>query len=511
MRILLAIATCRAYRSRAEAQRKTWANDQIDGIDVRYFVGEGSDEPLHHETVLPCGDDYHALPDKTQEICRWALAHGYTHLIKTDDDIYLRPERALANIPGPDEHYVGRVRGPSGGNTRTPPFQEVMYPAPYCSGMFYWLSEKAMRVIAQAPRSEDIAEDRWVGNTLLKHGISPVHCDKLVLPQAKNAAVSGSEGPRVGNDIIAAGEYYGTHMYLAHEEFLNSVSDIQLRQRGLESMSRICILLKTFMRDGMIHRVTRNIERHLPLAKMIVVDDGMEHKLKVARYADLRSKGHECIWLPFDSGFGAKANAGVKVCDREYVLIASDDFNFLAPGTVEGIQRLVTVLDSDKTIGVASGRVDNRPYEGFLERKLDREGNWSIHEIPLPQYPHPCFKKAGGVAYADVDLTVNYCLVRREVFDYVEWDTDYKIGGDHATWMMDVKNAGFRIVYVHGVSISQIAPFPGSEHPNYGKYRARAKRALPLFFHKQNITKYVGFDGRVDEVVPSDSPIDWSI
>lgn len=508
-KVLIAVVTCRAYRNRAEAQRRTWAKDMPEGLDLQFFVGQGSDEPLADEVALPVDDGYHGLPDKVQAVCRWALQRGYTHLLKVDDDAYVRPERVLANIP--DADYGGRVRGPSGNHTRTHPFQHKFWPAPYCSGLAYWLSAKAMKVIADAPPSEDAAEDRRTGNLLLKAGITPIQLgDQYPIVQAKNASASGSEGPRHGNNIVAAGEYEGTFMYLAHEEFLHSASDVQLRERGLANMSRICILIKTFLRNDMLHRVLRNIERHIPLAKMVVVDDGYEHRLKVARYAELRGKGHECLWLPFDSGFGAKANAGTKVCDREYVLIASDDFNFVTPGVIEGIQKMVMVLDSDKTIGVASGRCDNRPYEGFLERGMDEKGDF-IREIRLPEYPHPCYKKVDGVAYADVDLTVNYCLVRREVFDHVKWDEDYKIGGDHATWMMDVKNAGFRIVYVRGVSIAQIPPFPGSEHPDYGKYRARAKRALPLFFHKQGITRYYGFDSRVDEVVPSDVKIDWSI
>jgi len=181
---------------------------------------------------------------------------------------------------------------------------------------------------------------------------------------------------------------------------------------------------------------------------------------------------------PLDSGFGAKANAGVKACDRDYVLISCDDFDVTKPGTIEGIQRMVTVLDNDPSVGIASGRVNNVPYEGFLTRHIDEKGQYLV-ESRLPQYPHPSYMLVEGVAYAYCDLTVNYSLIRREVFDYVKWDEVYRIGGDHATFMMDVKDAGFKIAFVHNVNIKTIPSYPGN-HPDYGKYRARATRALPV-------------------------------
>lgn len=517
MNPLIAVVTCRPYRKRAEAQRLTWAKDAEGVLDVRWFVGNGMDDPMPHEVHLDVDDGYFGLPDKVQEVCRWALSHGYTHIFRTDDDVYIRPERVLAQMQElvvGGVSYAGRVRGPSDGYTRTEPHEHVMWPAPYCSGFGYLLDEKAMRLIAQAPRSEDPAEDRWVGNLLLKEGIAPVQLEqKLAVVQAKNAGLSGIEGPRRGNDIIAACEYEGTHMMLAHTEFRTLLSSTLMRERGLEAMPRISILIKTFLRDRMLHRTLRAVERHLPGSKMIVVDDGYEHRDKISRYADLRSKGHDCLWLPFDSGFGAKANAGVAANDREFVLIASDDFEFAKPGVAEGIGRMVTVLDNDPDIGVASGRVGGNPYEGHVVQGVDPiTDEVYLQEIPLTPYPDGSdWQHADGVPYHVVDLTVNYCLVRKEVFDYVKWDEDYKIGGDHYTWMRDVRMAGFRIAYVHGANINQIPAFPGSEHRDYGKYRARAKRALPLFFHKQGIDRYVGFDGRVDRVKRSADKINWSI
>lgn len=60
--------------------------------------------------------------------------------------------------------YVGNVRGATG-----------EYPAPYASGFSYWLSRRAMLIIANASLTKDTSEDRWVGNTLAKVGIFPAN------------------------------------------------------------------------------------------------------------------------------------------------------------------------------------------------------------------------------------------------------------------------------------------------------------------------------------------------
>src|SRR5579863_1045864 len=131
-------------------------------------------------------------------------------------------------------------------------------------------------------------------------------------------------------------------------------------------LSKVSILLKTFLRDAYLFEAIANIVQRLPECKMIVVDDGdmTAHKMDV--YRRMREVGHQVIELPFDEGFGAKSNAGAAVCDRPYLLIGSDDFNFAPPSARIGIERMVAVLDGDPNVAIASGRVNNVPYEGWL-------------------------------------------------------------------------------------------------------------------------------------------------
>lgn len=164
-KVLIGIVTCERYKdTRLKSQVDTWIPRALKlGWDVKAFTGT----PLY---VL---DTYDALSAKTKALCTWAYVHGYDYLLKTDDDTFIYPDRLT--IPTAD--YCGvRVAANDGGNPdiKREPMPDGTYPFTYASGGCYWLSRTAMHVIATTPLNshEDWAEDRWVGNTLGRAGIS---------------------------------------------------------------------------------------------------------------------------------------------------------------------------------------------------------------------------------------------------------------------------------------------------------------------------------------------------
>lgn len=455
-RPLIAIVTCHALRERALAQRETWAKN-VQGADVRFFVG-GGEAQLPDEVVLPVADDYHSLPAKTQAMFRWALEHEYTHVFKSDDDSYIQVERLLAS--GYEKaDYMGRVRGPSG-----------PYPAVYCSGFAYWLSAKAAKIIAETTLNGDTAEDRVVGNALLDAGIHPVHDARYAVVTSNRNMRSAREGPRQGNDIIAACEFQPDHMHGIHHEWLHVKTQEQPKRLPQGSLSKVAVLIKTFLRDILLVRCVVGIQHNLPDVQMIIVDDGYESRQKIDLYSRLREYGHQCLWLPFDSGFGAKANEGIKYLQRPYLLIGSDDFDFADESVRAGIEKLVTVLDNDPSIGIASGRVNGNPYEAMLELGPD----WA-KETP------GCYetKNVKGVDYCPTDLTVNFSLIRSSLLGphALHWDGgEAKIGqGEHGSFFVDAKRLGIGVAYVPGVNINELEQDRGTIDPLYPQMRARAR------------------------------------
>jgi hypothetical protein len=327
-----------------------------------------------------------------------------------------------------------------------------------------------MKVIADAKLTDDPAEDRWVGNTLFEAGMGCAPDYRYVVILSRRNAKSHTEGPRNGNDVITACECDNAQaMLMLHREF-DSVNSLTKTHRKIPGhpLSDVAVMVKTFLRDGYLVRCVQGLKEQLPESKIVIVDDGFESHFKIAFYAGLRREGHAAAWLPFDSGFGAKANEAVKYCDRPYVLIGSDDFAFGQQHVRKDVIRMVQTLEQVPDLDIVSGRVNGHPYESTLS-ECNRE------VFGRPGYSGEGLCAAGP--YKRCDLTVNYCLIRRSLLDRVRWDEDIKIGGgEHGMFFLDIQRAGGKVAYLPDVNISELpANVAGWQHKDYPMYRGRAR------------------------------------
>lgn len=249
-------------------------------------------------------------------------------------------------------------------------------------------------------------------------------------------------------------------------------------------MDKICLIMKTFLRDGYMMESVNSIMKNYPEIKIILVDDGKEDENKNEFYTLMENKGHVVVKLPFDSGFGAKANAALYYCDREYVLHANDDFIFVPD---IGIEHFINILDMEDEIGIVGGRISNLPYEGFLEIS---DGYIKETFLDLTDTYNKLYK-IGESKFALCDITSVFFLARRKIFENVKWDASYKIGGEHGDLFMDIKKAGWEIAFCPDANINQFTQTDGVD-PEYKNYRGR-DGWRPLFKKKHNITKYIGF------------------
>ncbi len=198
MKLLLAVFSCHSYKyvsdgmqdwfirttvDRVSALRDTWLKDVT--CDYKIFYGRPSSRtrtPLPDEVFLNAPDDYHHSAEKIRALIRYALDNGYDYICKVDDDVYVYYDRLMANVPTAD--YVGSDRGE--------PLDGLK--ADFCPGFTYWLSRRAMELLAKSPAGT-WAEDRWIGEALKKQQIRCAFDRRyhLVKPTRTNPYISDGE------------------------------------------------------------------------------------------------------------------------------------------------------------------------------------------------------------------------------------------------------------------------------------------------------------------------------
>lgn len=165
----MAVVSCHSRPEFSDAIRNTWLPLVPKAADIRFFLGRGgSIEPKPDEVFLNCDDSYEGLPNKVQEIVRWAHGHGYDFVLKCDDDVVIKPAQLLTS--GFDQYDFTGAPDPAcrPGEIRTP------------WGFCYWLSRTAMNMVMDAPLPGQPGsthayihnnDEAWVSTVLYKNEI----------------------------------------------------------------------------------------------------------------------------------------------------------------------------------------------------------------------------------------------------------------------------------------------------------------------------------------------------
>lgn len=269
----------------------------------------------------------------------------------------------------------------------------------------------------------------------------------------------------------------------------------------LKDLSRVQVLVKTFLRDEFLFVTVNGLMQTMPEVGILIVDDGDPSHKKDIFYDRVQSLGHDVHVVPFDSGFGFKSNVGIRAAQREYLIIGSDDFNFAHPTARPGVEDFVTVLDHLKNdnVNIAGGDCFGAGHTGHYEFFLRDEGD-KVYETPITHGPENTFV-ADGVKCHWADLTRNYCMMRSSILGFadgqIHWDDSVKIGGgEHGAFFVDAKRAGNRMAFVPSATISEITGLP--EDPRYGGYRGRARRPQRECFDHRGIKQYWTGNGGCD-------------
>ena len=234
MKMFIGIIGCAHYAGRGDHQacRDTFLKHLPDGVDYRFFIGDGTpstedDEvaiqascggldrkrgvnygdkcrdnaaivkQAHSfilqpdEVLLPVEDDFAHLPIKLKHMIRWALDKGFEYFFRADSDTYVDLPRLMAC--GFEQH-------------------DVMAHPTFGGGCGWVLGRRAMGALAYYPVSSFI-DEVWAAQCLRANGIPITHDLRF-----------SDDDVSKDNDIIATHVGYlpgrmPRRMYEVHERF----------------------------------------------------------------------------------------------------------------------------------------------------------------------------------------------------------------------------------------------------------------------------------------------------
>lgn len=188
MKVLIFVLSCARDRESHELIRQTWAKNIP--VDLRFFVGRECGISCDDEIRLDVPDDFDGMPQKMQEICRWAAVRDYDFMFKCDTDSYVCVPRLLES--GFEKYHYSGCCG-----EQANVYPDACFPA---NGGGYWLSRRAFEYLAENMNLGlgKNCEDWCVFLSLMKGSGIFVHHDPRY---AANRARPG-QGPRPENDAI---------------------------------------------------------------------------------------------------------------------------------------------------------------------------------------------------------------------------------------------------------------------------------------------------------------------
>jgi hypothetical protein len=211
---IMLIMNCKKYEWKADIQRNTWLKlvpDFIkyyhvigdENLETEYkFINDNNDNSNEKSNILYVKtlDDYNSLPNKV--ITSFKAIHdtfSYKYIFKTDDDQNLINTNFfevlynLLNSKGPPIHYGGHIV-----EVNTPYLSEYYKLHPelpknlpiqitkYCSGRFYFLSNKAVQSLLPKRESiiKEFLEDYAIGYNLhifFKNNMLKLNTNKIFI------------------------------------------------------------------------------------------------------------------------------------------------------------------------------------------------------------------------------------------------------------------------------------------------------------------------------------------
>jgi GT2 family glycosyltransferase len=206
----------------------------------------------------------------------------------------------------------------------------------------------------------------------------------------------------------------------------------------------IGIIIPTMMRHNALVQLISSIKKTQDSRwyRLYIADQGNYDAEKEKYYENLRAEGHKIVYLPFNCGLSYSRNHLVKLTTEPYVMVIDDDFIFTEETRLENFLR---ILEHDPKIGCVGGNLKNNPpYHWNLKYMRSENGEGKLYYIACNYKNQQQTVKTtvqGTIPFIYCDITLNFAMYRREVFDDFSWDVQQKMV-EHSDFFLRLQQAG---------------------------------------------------------------------
>lgn len=206
-----------------------------------------------------------------------------------------------------------------------------------------------------------------------------------------------------------------------------------------------CIVIN-FLRPEATIKCIRTLLQQCPDIQIYLGDQDQDSYLKKQYNQD----NIHYFSLPMDCGISYARNKLITHALEDgcqYFMWIDNDFVF---DHELNITHPLTILQKDATIGAVGGAMKKNKVLMHYERFMyyDRDRGLLIY-VPI-DLVHPVAKKIDDISYYDCDITFNFVLARKEVWEdtRVRWNENIKVKYEHSTWFLNFQQfSKYKVAY----------------------------------------------------------------
>ena len=255
------------------------------------------------------------------------------------------------------------------------------------------------------------------------------------------------------------------------------------------SQLEVSIMIKTVGRMDKVFNLVDSIRDIYSQVPILVSDDG-EYTQSEGYKHQKEKKGFHYYPLPFDVGLSAGRNYMLSKIETPFFFVTDDDFEFDQNSDLYSLVHALEIFD------IAGGKnpIDEEKYGIDFSGIIEIEGKTLILKGSQGEYDETtnCF---------NVDFVPNLFAGRTDVFKYIEWDPNLKVG-EHEDFFLRAKQQGLKVATCPHVSFIHKQTEHWLLRNSYDRMRSRVWNYLRQSLEKHELNKLVSFNRVMVDIRP---------